>query len=471
MKNRHEGDIREVHRLHISFCRRNGTGLARRPYSVSYFSAFVIRSLPFIALQLFLIIMTRNSIAQVCPTDPTCDATFGSLIIPPVSQATPPFRLMQSQQESPDGVFEDRVIGLSYNRSWDSEFGFLRDDTLDPSTMFTLESYWDGGSEINWDIIPPNSPSNTALRPFGLAAAYDGSSSYMFLGAGPYFSGASGVQLAGGTASPASLLTIFEGAGRNSPSNTMQIDRLNNTSSFVWRSGGIPHLNFSLQPTSDANAYGDFGVLKFAGQWDNGQPVVEFEYTGLATELLRSYPLTSDVAPRFLLLADGMLQWGSGGSGIDTDLYRSSQGTLKTDGNLLVTGNLAVTGEKSAVVQTVSYGQRALYAEESPESWFEDFGDGKLSGGRKTVRLEPIFLQTVNSSLNYHVFLTPEGKCALYVSKKTTTFFEVKRLSGVRTCDFDYRIVARRKGYESLRLQNVDNPKVLLSVASSVLKR
>ena len=51
-----------------------------------------------------------------------------------------------------------------------------------------------------------------------------------------------------------------------------------------------------------------------------------------------------------------------------------------------VSGNLSCTGTKSAVVP-VDGGARkvALYAVESPENWFEDFGSGQLSNGAVTV--------------------------------------------------------------------------------------
>lgn len=84
-------------------------------------------------------------------------------------------------------------------------------------------------------------------------------------------------------------------------------------------------------------------------------------------------------------------------------------------------GNLYCTGSKSAVVR-VDGGSRkvALYAVEAPENWFEDFGSGQLSNGSARIDLEPTFAQTVNTDLEYHVFLTPRGECeGLYVTNLT----------------------------------------------------
>jgi hypothetical protein len=116
-------------------------------------------------------------------------------------------------------------------------------------------------------------------------------------------------------------------------------------------------------------------------------------------------------------------------------------------------GDMTAIGTKTALVTTQDYGQRKLYAMESPQNWFEDFGSAQLVNGQATVPIEPIFAQTVNLSETYHVFLTPLGDCALYVSGKTPTLFSVKAMGG-QTCSiaFDYRIVAKRLGYEGLRL-------------------
>jgi hypothetical protein len=120
-----------------------------------------------------------------------------------------------------------------------------------------------------------------------------------------------------------------------------------------------------------------------------------------------------------------------------------------------VGGNLQCSGSKSAVVP-VDGGARtvALYAVEAPENWFEDYGSGQLSNGSARIDLEPTFAQTVNTDLEYHVFLTPNGDCkGLYVSQKSPTSFEVHELGGgASSVAFDYRIIAKRKNYEAIRL-------------------
>jgi hypothetical protein len=120
-------------------------------------------------------------------------------------------------------------------------------------------------------------------------------------------------------------------------------------------------------------------------------------------------------------------------------------------------GNLTCTGAKHAVVSLANGRQVSLNAVESPENWFEDFGSGHLSHGGATVMLESTFAETVNIGMEYHVFLTPKGDCkGLYVANETAGRFEVHELGGGQSdVAFDYRIVARRKGYENLRLEDM----------------
>jgi len=105
---------------------------------------------------------------------------------------------------------------------------------------------------------------------------------------------------------------------------------------------------------------------------------------------------------------------------------------------------------------------------ESAGNYFEDFGQGTLTGGVGTVSIDPVFAQTVNLGESYQVFLTPVGDepVLLFVSKKTATSFTVRgvTLDGADAqCNFDYRLVAKRLGYEDLRLEPADDPRLALA--------
>jgi hypothetical protein len=124
------------------------------------------------------------------------------------------------------------------------------------------------------------------------------------------------------------------------------------------------------------------------------------------------------------------------------------------EGTVNITGDLTVSGGKNAVVETVSFGKRKLYAVESPENWFEDFGQAKLVNGHAVLTIEPVFAETVNTEGDYHVFVTPNGNCrGLYIANRGPGSFEVRELNkGKTNITFDYRIVAKRRAYERVRL-------------------
>jgi hypothetical protein len=122
-----------------------------------------------------------------------------------------------------------------------------------------------------------------------------------------------------------------------------------------------------------------------------------------------------------------------------------------------VSGNLSCSGTVSGVVSAGGAQKVSVHAVQSPENWFEDFGSGTLANGVATVTLDPTFAQTVNTGVDYHVFLTPEGDSeGLYVSNKTPQGFEVhEQRGGHSNVAFDYRITAKRSGYENKRLEDV----------------
>ncbi|HYU19239.1 MAG TPA: hypothetical protein VEQ11_11140, partial [Chloroflexota bacterium] len=129
-------------------------------------------------------------------------------------------------------------------------------------------------------------------------------------------------------------------------------------------------------------------------------------------------------------------------------------------GPVLVVGDFTVAnGAKNAAVPHPDGSHRPLYCQESPEPWFEDFGEGRLVGGRADVKLDPDFAAVVHSD-KYLVFPVPEGDCkGLYVSSKSPGGFEVGELQGgTSSLPFTYRVVARRKDIPGRRLEKIKLP-------------
>jgi len=126
-------------------------------------------------------------------------------------------------------------------------------------------------------------------------------------------------------------------------------------------------------------------------------------------------------------------------------------------------GNVYADGTYNTFKATDGGEHRTLYGMTSAEAWAEDFGSGALKEGKATVTIDPIFAQTVNLAAEYHVYLTPlcQEAVVLFVTAKGPASFTVQgvTLDGKPSaCGFDYRIVAKQRGYETVRLEEVDIP-------------
>jgi hypothetical protein len=138
-------------------------------------------------------------------------------------------------------------------------------------------------------------------------------------------------------------------------------------------------------------------------------------------------------------------------------------------GPVIVGGDFTVVGgAKSAAVPHPDGSHRRLYCLESPESWFEDFGTGRLECGRATVTIDPDFAAVTDLS-EYHVFLTNVGDHkVLSVTSRTPTGFTVEAdaahatTMGKKEIDltgtFSWRVVGRRKDIRADRLAPVTIP-------------
>ncbi|MBC2106154.1 phage tail spike protein [Listeria booriae] len=126
-----------------------------------------------------------------------------------------------------------------------------------------------------------------------------------------------------------------------------------------------------------------------------------------------------------------------------------------TDGNTLyVSGNLAVEGNKHAVVK-IGEEYRALYAYETAESYFGDIGESTTNdNGEIEITMESIFLNTVNTSMEYHVFLSSYANSNVWVDSRTSDSFIVK--SDKPNIRFAWEVKAKRTGFEKERLEVVE---------------
>lgn len=121
----------------------------------------------------------------------------------------------------------------------------------------------------------------------------------------------------------------------------------------------------------------------------------------------------------------------------------------------LTAGSLNVTGSKNAIVPT-SAGATLINAYETAEYYFGDIGEGTTD--KKCVAqvtIDPLFLETVNTSVPYQVFVSSYDNATVWVESRTANIFVVR--SSEPNVSFCWELKAKRKGYEHSRLEVDDS--------------
>lgn len=116
-----------------------------------------------------------------------------------------------------------------------------------------------------------------------------------------------------------------------------------------------------------------------------------------------------------------------------------------------VQGTLTAVGTKSRIAETKDYGDRLLYCYETPSPMFGDIGEGETDeNGECYVSIEDVFAETIDTAVEYQVFLQKEGEGDLWVDEKESDYFLVK---GTGNLKFSWEIKAVQREYECDRLE------------------
>jgi len=185
---------------------------------------------------------------------------------------------------------------------------------------------------------------------------------------------------------------------------------------------------------STSNSSHEIGVLGDYGLW--GAAVHALGWAGDWMPSLKDYGVWAS-----LNFADGHA------------IYGKNNNIAATAFAVYAEGNFAATGTKNASVPT-SLGNQLLYCMESPENWFEDFGNAKLVNGEINIDLDKLYLETVVIDAQHpmHVFIQEQGESnGLFVIPGTTGFTVKEKNSGTSNTSFSYRIVAKRANYQDHR--------------------
>lgn len=131
----------------------------------------------------------------------------------------------------------------------------------------------------------------------------------------------------------------------------------------------------------------------------------------------------------------------------DHGSWHENLGLFDVFGNFVVSG-----GQKNSIVKT-SQGWTAIHAYETAEYYFGDIGENNTgANGKVTIGIDQLFGQTVNTDMQYQVFITPYSNAHVWVSQRLKNRFVVE--SDQPNAEFGWEMKARRKGFEHTRLTN-----------------
>lgn len=181
------------------------------------------------------------------------------------------------------------------------------------------------------------------------------------------------------------------------------------------------------------NIYNDAGRL--IGTWDK---------TGFSIEDTETDFKIS--ARRFSLDSSGSIYChGSimSEDGLSTNGYTNLKGVHVHEG-------LAVDGEKDRILHTKDFGVISQHAYETATPYFGDIGSGEIDDtGLCYIGIDDKFLATVDTEIEYQVFLQKYGEGDLWIKERNPSYFVVQ---GTPNLKFGWELKAIQDGFESYRL-------------------
>ena len=129
---------------------------------------------------------------------------------------------------------------------------------------------------------------------------------------------------------------------------------------------------------------------------------------------------------------------------------------LDTSGGIIAGGSMQVYGTKNRIVETENYAERLQYCYETPTPMFGDVGEGAIDKtGKCYVWLDDVFAETIDTDVQYQVFLQAYGEGNVYVNERSPSYFVVCGTPGLA---FGWEIKAVQKNYNMIRLENFERP-------------
>ena len=123
--------------------------------------------------------------------------------------------------------------------------------------------------------------------------------------------------------------------------------------------------------------------------------------------------------------------------------------------SMITPTEISTTGSKSRIIQTENYNKRLQYCYETPTPMFGDIGTAQTDEtGKCYIDIDDVFQETVNTDVEYQVFLQKEGKGDLWIEEKTPTYFLVQ---GTENLKFSWELKVVQRDYEFERLEEYNH--------------
>ena len=130
---------------------------------------------------------------------------------------------------------------------------------------------------------------------------------------------------------------------------------------------------------------------------------------------------------------------------------------LDTSGGIIAGGSMQVYGAKNRIIETENYAERLQYCYETPTPMFGDVGEGAIDKtGKCYVWLDDVFAETIDTDVQYQVFLQAYGEGNVYVNERSPSYFVV--CGTPPGLAFGWEIKAVQKGYDTVRLESFEKP-------------
>lgn len=212
--------------------------------------------------------------------------------------------------------------------------------------------------------------------------------------------------------------------------------------------------------TFNKKGYAHFGVgVDFANNEIQNIPKINFKQSH--STLINALAITRGQVNVNTEDGDLWLNYAKGpdtyNKGIKNVNVRIGAGWNSSHHGSLICQDLWVHGNKHNIVNTKELGFVGLHAYEMAEPQFGDNGGGVINKeGYCYIYLDPIFVKTVNTNIEYRVhidIISDDLNAKVQCCDKQPNYFKVVGTPGVK---FDWEVKCKRKGYENNRLDRIN---------------